>query len=91
MIEADERRVYSGGRVAFWVGMEREEPLGTRHDPTAHRDWASINRADFANRPDRGNVAFYDGHVDYVPRQYTWSRKNWYPFGKLFANTIEPE
>jgi prepilin-type N-terminal cleavage/methylation domain-containing protein/prepilin-type processing-associated H-X9-DG protein len=94
MIECDERRVYSGAWMAYWVGMQWEEPLGTRHDPAAHRDWSTINPADFARRPDRddrGNVAFCDGHVDYVERQYTWSRKNYYPYGPLFSNVIGPD
>lgn len=94
MIEADERRAYCGGWLAWMVGMTWEQPLGTRHDPSAHRDFASLTPTDFAGRPDRddrGNVAFCDGHVDYVTRQYTWSRRNYYPWGPLYANTPGPD
>jgi prepilin-type processing-associated H-X9-DG protein len=77
------------------IGLgQLEHPLGTRHDPTAHKDWATMTLTDFAGRPDRddrGNVAFCDGHVDYVQRQYTWSRRNYYPWGPLFANHPGPE
>jgi prepilin-type processing-associated H-X9-DG protein len=94
MIEVDERRVYSGGWLAWWVGTQWENPLGTRHDPTAHRDGSSLVPTDFAgraDRDDRGNVAFCDGHVDYVTRQYTWSRRNYYPWGPLYANLPGPD
>ena len=94
MIEVDETRVYSGGWLPWMVGMQWENPLGTRHDPTAPRDFASLTPTDVAGRPDRddrGNAAFCDGHVEYVQRQYTWSRRNYYPWGPLYANTPGPE
>jgi prepilin-type N-terminal cleavage/methylation domain-containing protein/prepilin-type processing-associated H-X9-DG protein len=94
MIEVDATRVYGGGWLAWMVGMEWETPLGTRHDPSADHDFASMNPVDFTGRPDRddrGNVAFCDGHVDYVTRQYTWSRRNYYPWGPIYANTPGPD
>ena len=90
MLEIGETRAFGGGWLSFMTGLEWEHPLGTRHDPTAHRDWkalAALDRRDFDNRPDRddrGNAAFCDGHVEYIPRSYTWQRKNYYPLGPAF-------
>lgn len=87
MVDADELRVYSGAWIPTMVGLQQwEHPIATRHDPTAHEDWSSLVLTDFANRPDRddrGNVAFCDGHVDMVTREYTWTRKNYYPWGPV--------
>ena len=87
LIDADEVRLYGGVWIGWFVGVEQGEyPMGTRHDPTAHRDFENFPWADFDNRPDRddrGNAAFADGHVDYVTRWYTWQRKNYHPWGPV--------
>ena len=90
MLEIEDRRAITGGWLPWWVGREWEHPLGTRHDPTARREWPPADPMDLikrADRNDRGNVAFVDGHVDYTPRWYTWQRKNYYPWGPLFSLT----
>ena len=62
-----------------------ENTLANRHDRSRHagwRLWSDAKRQDLEHRPDRfdrGNVAFIDGHVDLVTRQYTWDIKHLYP------------
>ena len=63
-----------------------DDTLANRHDRKRHagwRQWPMPVLLDNANRPDRndrGNVAFVDGHVDFVTREYTWNPWNHEPY-----------
>ena len=70
--------VYDSG---FHANTPFENTLANRHDRRRHsgwRKWPESVRRNTATRPDRGdrgNVAFLDGHVDFVTRAFTWQKK----------------
>jgi prepilin-type processing-associated H-X9-DG protein len=56
--------------------------LGTLHDPAKRWNFHDWYTQPLANRPDRferGNVAFADGHVAYVSREYAWDPNHFEP------------
>ena len=65
-----------------FVGTDGENMLGTLHDPRKRWDFHEWYGQPLANRPDRferGNVAFADGHVAYVSREYAWDAAHYEP------------
>ena len=87
LMEEDELTVYEGRFLPAHfgggsVGARIESMLATRHDPKRLRGWPDVDLRNLAERPDRGdrgNVAFVDGHVEYVTRAFTWDPNHWYP------------
>ena len=85
LAELDEA-VLSGS--AYWPKVVGTWPfefglLSSRHDSATRPGVVTMdNVAALDRRPDRtwrGNAAFADGHVDYVPRSLTWTRKHYDP------------
>ena len=81
LVDEDEATVNDGVYVnGFHSFNPFENTLANRHDPRRHAGWSrwpEAVRRDTDTRPDRtdrGNVAFLDGHVDYVTRAFTWQR-----------------
>lgn len=68
---------YTGGPFGYY-----ENTIANRHDPKGKRGWRKwpdAVRMDQDKRPDRydrGNAVFYDSHVDYVTRAFTWERRH---------------
>ena len=71
-----------------------EEVLANRHDPRRHRDWLRSpisvrrNTGTRPDRTDRGNVAFLDGHVDFVTRGFTWQLRFVNPFSSYTSSEL---
>ena len=88
LIDEDEYTVSEGRFMPAQFGLGSaanyvENLLATRHDPSRRRERPPAGTlSDFARRPDRndrGNVAFVDGHADYVTRAFLWDPRHWYP------------
>jgi prepilin-type N-terminal cleavage/methylation domain-containing protein/prepilin-type processing-associated H-X9-DG protein len=87
LMEEDELTVWEGRfmpslRGGASKGAQVESMLANRHDPQRHPGWPDVDLRILAERPDRddrGNVAFADGHVDYVTRAFTWDPPHWLP------------
>lgn len=83
LMEEDEISLDDGNFHPTLVGQTIENFLGTRHEKPRLLDWQKWNSRSIAVRPDRaqrGNIAFADGHGDYVARAYTWDVKHYSPF-----------
>lgn len=79
LMEEDEVSLDDGNFHPNLVGTNIENFLSTRHEAKRTMDWAKWNSRPAAQRPDRqqkGNVAFADGHGDYVPREYLWTERH---------------
>jgi prepilin-type N-terminal cleavage/methylation domain-containing protein/prepilin-type processing-associated H-X9-DG protein len=87
LMEEDELTVYEGRFMPSLfggasMGARVENMLANRHDSSRHPGWPDADLRVFGERPDRddrGNVAFTDGHVDYVSRAFTWDPRHWSP------------
>jgi prepilin-type processing-associated H-X9-DG protein/prepilin-type N-terminal cleavage/methylation domain-containing protein len=89
LMEEDELTVSEGrfmpthyGLAVHGTGTPVENLLANRHDPRRHAGWPDGDLRDLAqrrDRNDRGNVAFADGHVEYVTRWFTWQVRHWSP------------
>jgi prepilin-type N-terminal cleavage/methylation domain-containing protein/prepilin-type processing-associated H-X9-DG protein len=86
LIDEDEATVDDGQFITYLGPYGYyENTLANRHDRSRHagwRRWSDATRQDLErrfDRFDRGNVAFVDGHVDFVTRQYTWDLRHLYP------------
>ena len=87
LVDEDEATVDDGDFVTYMSGPfgYYENTLANRHDARRHagwRNWTDAVRQDHSRRRDRfdrGNVAFVDGHVDFVTREYTWHLRHLYP------------
>ena len=68
--------------VGLSTGLKWFEMLAIRHDrgrafPREH--WGPYYEPEESNPDGRGNVAFVDGHVDYVSRRFAQDPHNWLP------------
>jgi len=88
LMDEDEYTVSEGRFMPTLFGLGSaanyvENLLATRHDPSRQRDRPPRgDLRDFAHRTDRndrGNVAFVDGHADYVTRAFVWDPRHWFP------------
>jgi prepilin-type processing-associated H-X9-DG protein len=88
LMEEDEYTVSEGRFMPAHFGLGSQQVYvenlpASRHDPARYRPRPPPgDLSDFASRPDRndrGNVAFVDGHADYVTRRYVWDPRHWYP------------
>jgi prepilin-type N-terminal cleavage/methylation domain-containing protein/prepilin-type processing-associated H-X9-DG protein len=83
MGEVDERHLSDGSwepTLGTSNGVVWAELLSTRHDrPMPREKWGPGYVPDQANPDGRGNVAFVDGHVDYVTRRYAHDVRHWAP------------
>ena len=87
LVDEDEGTIHAGSffgdRSTSGPGTLWESMLANRHDPRGKRDWRQwpadvrLEQARRADKGDRGNVAFVDGHVDYVTREFTWDERHY--------------
>ncbi|HZN64227.1 MAG TPA: H-X9-DG-CTERM domain-containing protein [Tepidisphaeraceae bacterium] len=83
VLEEDELSLDDGHYWPDGYGGPLENFLGTRHNRPRLRDWRRWQSFPQAQRPDRmerGNVAFADGHVEFVPRSLTWDDAAYNPW-----------
>jgi prepilin-type processing-associated H-X9-DG protein len=61
-------------------GIRWAELLSIRHDrPMPRERWGPGYKPDESNPDGRGNVAFVDGHVEYVTRRFAHDVRHWGP------------
>jgi prepilin-type processing-associated H-X9-DG protein len=81
--EVDERHLSDAAwEPAFGTsdGMRWAELLSIRHDhPFPREKWGPGYVPEEANPDARGNVAFVDGHVEYVTRRFAHDVRHWGP------------
>lgn len=84
LVEGDEKTIASGrwDPTLFAGPHSWEDLVGTRHDARRWTNWPNADLLDYPSRPDRndrGNVAFFDTHVAFVSRAFTFSPPNFLP------------
>jgi prepilin-type processing-associated H-X9-DG protein len=78
LVEEDERTIDDGNWTAVGNGEDTQNKLAIRHDRSRAKP---DNQANWPKNLDRrGNVAFLDGHADYVTRSYAHDSKHFDPF-----------
>ena len=84
LAEVDERLLRDGAwEPGGWVSSGRfmwDEMLSNRHDTKRGREhWSPGFEPEQSHPESRGNVAFVDGHVDFVTRRVAMDPRSWVP------------
>lgn len=75
VVDEDEQTLDDGNFNPFLVGTDIENLLSSRHDRARQGSSAAARRSTQL----RGNLLFCDGHVDFVPRQFTRDARHYDP------------
>ena len=82
LMEEDSISVDDANFHPHFIATIGENMLGTLHDPRKRWDFHEWYGQPLKRRPDRkerGNVAFADGHVETVAREYPWNPAHYEP------------